>query len=77
MPTVKAKAYEPFDSLYNRFKAVVENSGVLQEYRNRQHYLKPSAKKKLTKIAQRKANYLKIKAHEEELAEAKKRTKYR
>jgi small subunit ribosomal protein S21 len=44
-----------------RFKKKVNNDGILQEYRERQHYVPPSEKRRLAKKAGRK-RWLKKKA---------------
>jgi small subunit ribosomal protein S21 len=38
---------EPIERALKRFKRKVEQAGILKEVRKREHYLKPSVKKKL------------------------------
>jgi small subunit ribosomal protein S21 len=40
---------ESFDSLFRRFKKNVEKKDTINEVRRREHYIKPSTKKKLAK----------------------------
>lgn len=42
------------DKAMRKFKRMVKNSGILQEYRDNQQYVKPSEKKRLAKSAGRK-----------------------
>jgi small subunit ribosomal protein S21 len=44
---VSVRDGEPIERALKRFKRKVEQSGVLKEVRKREHYLKPSIKKKL------------------------------
>ena len=41
-----------FDKTFKRFKKMVDNSGVLQEVKDRRYYIKPSVVKRL-KLKQR------------------------
>jgi small subunit ribosomal protein S21 len=43
---VVVKEGEPFEKALKRFKKKVEAAGILKELRKREHYLKPSVKKK-------------------------------
>ena len=45
---------EPFDNALKRFKKMVEKAGVLSEIRKREHYEKPSVKKKKKALAAKK-----------------------
>jgi small subunit ribosomal protein S21 len=54
MPGVKVKENEPFEFAMKRFKKACEKAGILSEIRKRQHYEKPSVKKKRKAIAARK-----------------------
>jgi small subunit ribosomal protein S21 len=54
MPGVKIKDNEPFEYALKRFKKACEKAGILSEIRKRQHYEKPSVKKKRKAIAARK-----------------------
>ena len=40
---------ESFESLFKRFKKNVEKKDTINEVRRREHYIKPSAKKKLAR----------------------------
>lgn len=46
MTKVFVKEGEPFEKAVKRFKKKVEAAGLLKELRKREHYLKPSIKKK-------------------------------
>jgi small subunit ribosomal protein S21 len=46
MTKVVVKEGEPFDKALKRFKKKVEAAGILKEVRRREHYLKPSIRKK-------------------------------
>jgi small subunit ribosomal protein S21 len=54
MPGIKVKESEPFDIALKRFKKQCEKAGILSEIRRREHYEKPSVKKKRKAIAARK-----------------------
>ena len=45
---------EPFEAVIKRFKKTVEKDGVLGEIRKREHYEKPSVKRKKKSIAAKK-----------------------
>ncbi|MBL4819262.1 MAG: 30S ribosomal protein S21 [Deltaproteobacteria bacterium] len=47
MTKVAVRDGEPIERAMKRFKRKVEQSGVLKEVRKREHYVKPSIKKKL------------------------------
>ena len=51
MPGVKVKENEPFEYAMKRFKKACEKAGILSEIRKRQHYEKPSVKRKRKAIA--------------------------
>jgi small subunit ribosomal protein S21 len=46
MVDVKVGKDENLDTALRRFKRMCQRSGVMQEMRKREHYLKPSIKKK-------------------------------
>jgi small subunit ribosomal protein S21 len=46
MPGVRVKDGEPFENAMKRFKKMVEKAGILSEIRKREHYEKPSVKRK-------------------------------
>lgn len=54
MPTVRIKEGESFENALKRFKKQCEKAGILSEIRKREHYDKPSVKKKKKAIAARK-----------------------
>jgi len=54
LPVVRIKEDEPFESALRRFKKQCEKSGVLTEFRRREHYEKPSARRKRKALAARK-----------------------
>ncbi|MBI3753606.1 MAG: 30S ribosomal protein S21 [Deltaproteobacteria bacterium] len=54
MPGVRIKEGESFESALKRFKKQCEKAGILSEVRKREHYDKPSVKKKKKAIAARK-----------------------
>jgi len=54
MSSVTVKENEPFESALRRFKKVCEKAGVLSELRKREHYEKPSVRRKKKKLAARK-----------------------
>lgn len=54
MPEIKVRDGESFESAVRRFKKQCEKAGVLSEVRKREHYEKPSVKKKRKSIAARK-----------------------
>ncbi|MBI5788767.1 MAG: 30S ribosomal protein S21 [Candidatus Schekmanbacteria bacterium] len=54
MPIVKVKEDESFESALKRFKKQCEKSGVLTELKRREHYEKPSVKRKRKALAARK-----------------------
>lgn len=55
MAQIKAKENESIESILRRFKKLVENEGILKEYKERRYFQKPSLKKRLKmKDAERK-----------------------
>ena len=54
MPGVKIKENESFENDLRRFKKQVEKTGILSEIRKREHYEKPSIKKKKKALAAKK-----------------------
>lgn len=54
MPTVVVKEGESVEGAIRRFKRKCEKAGVLSELKKRQHYEKPSVKKKKKALAARK-----------------------
>jgi len=54
MPGVKIKENESFENVLRRFKKQVEKTGILSEVRKREHYEKPSIKRKKKALAAKK-----------------------
>ncbi|MFQ5840193.1 MAG: 30S ribosomal protein S21 [Candidatus Methylomirabilales bacterium] len=54
MTTVIVREDESFESALRRFKKQVEKAGVLTEMRKREHYEKPSVRRKKKALAARK-----------------------
>ena len=54
MTVVIVEADESFESALKRFKKQCEKSGLMSELRKRQHYEKPSVKRKRKALAARK-----------------------
>ena len=54
MPSVTVKEDESIESALRRFKKQCEKAGVLSELRRREHYEKPSVRRKKKAIAARK-----------------------
>lgn len=54
MPVVTVRDDESFESALRRFKRKVEKAGVLTELRKRQHFEKPSVKRKRKAVQARK-----------------------
>jgi small subunit ribosomal protein S21 len=54
MVGVKIRENESFESALRRFKKQCEKAGILSEIKKREHYEKPSVKKKRKTIAARK-----------------------
>ena len=54
MPLVSVREDESFESALRRFKRKCEKSGVLTELKKRQHYEKPSVRRKRKAVQARK-----------------------
>ncbi|OGP55198.1 MAG: 30S ribosomal protein S21 [Deltaproteobacteria bacterium RBG_13_52_11b] len=54
MPGVKIKENESFENALKRFKKQCEKTGILSEIRKREHFEKPSLKKKRKALAAKK-----------------------
>ncbi len=54
MPAVRVRDNESFESAIKRFKKQCEKAGILSEVRKREHFEKPSVRKKKKAIAARK-----------------------
>ena len=57
MAEIRVKENETLDSALRRFKRQCAKSGVLTELRKREHYEKPSVKRKKKSEAARKRKY--------------------
>ena len=57
MSEIRVKDNESLDNALRRFKRQCAKSGVLQEVRKREHYEKPSVKRKKKSEAARKRKY--------------------
>ena len=57
MSTVIVKENESLDSALRRFKRSCQKAGIQQEIRKREHYEKPSVKRKKKSEAARKRKY--------------------
>ncbi len=54
MPLIKVRDDESLENALRRFKRKCEKSGILTEIKKRQHYEKPSVRKKRKALAARK-----------------------
>lgn len=54
MPLIKVREDETLENALKRFKRKCEKSGVLTEIKKRQHYEKPSVRRKRKALAARK-----------------------
>ncbi len=54
MPGVRVRDGESFESALKRFKKQCEKAGILSEIRKREHYEKPSVRKKKKALAAKK-----------------------
>lgn len=62
LPGVKLKENESFESALKRFKKQCEKAGLMYELRKREHYEKPSVRRKKKALAARKRALKKLKA---------------
>ncbi len=58
MSEIRVKENESLDSALRRFKRSCAKAGVLSEVRKREHYEKPSVKRKKKSEAARKRKYM-------------------
>jgi small subunit ribosomal protein S21 len=65
LTTVLVREDESFESALRRFKKQVEKAGVLSEMRKRQHYEKPSVRRKKKALAARKKMLKKMRMMQE------------
>ena len=54
MVGIRVRENESFESALRRFKKICEKSGVLSEIRRREHYEKPSVRRKKALAARKK-----------------------
>ncbi len=54
MPGIRIKENESFENALRRFKKQVEKTGILSEVRKREHFEKPSIKRKKKALAAQK-----------------------
>lgn len=54
MPEVRVKENEPFENALRRFKKQCEKTGILTEIKKREHYEKPSMRRKRKALAAKK-----------------------
>jgi small subunit ribosomal protein S21 len=54
MPGIKIRENESFENALKRFKKQCEKTGILSEVRKREHYEKPSIKRKKKALAAKK-----------------------
>ena len=57
MPEIKVRENESLEQALSRFKRKCANAGVLAEVRKREHYEKPSVKRKKKSEAARKRKF--------------------
>jgi small subunit ribosomal protein S21 len=55
MAGVRVKDNEPIESAIRRFKKLCEKAGILAELRKREHYEKPSVRRKRKALAAKKS----------------------
>lgn len=60
MPYVRVRESESFENALKKFKKQCEKEGILSEIKKREHYEKPSVKRKKKAIAARKKALRKI-----------------
>ena len=55
MPGIRLRDGEPFEGALRRFKKQCEKGGVMSDVRKREHYEKPSVKRKRKEAKRKKA----------------------
>jgi small subunit ribosomal protein S21 len=60
MPYVRVRESESFENALKKFKKQCEKEGILSEIKKREHYDKPSIKRKKKSLAARKKAFKKI-----------------
>jgi small subunit ribosomal protein S21 len=61
MPQIRVRESDSFENALKRFKKQCEKEGILSEIKKREHYDKPSVKKKKKAIAARKKAVKRVK----------------
>ncbi|HET6514586.1 MAG TPA: 30S ribosomal protein S21 [Thermodesulfovibrionales bacterium] len=60
MPSIRVRENESFENALRKFKKQCEREGILSEVKKREHYEKPSVKKKKKALAARKKALKKV-----------------
>ncbi|NCN41954.1 30S ribosomal protein S21 [bacterium] len=63
MAYIRVRDNEAFEQAFRRFKKACEKSGVLSEVKKREHFEKPSVRKKKKSIAARKRANKKVRKY--------------
>ncbi|MGD0885585.1 MAG: 30S ribosomal protein S21 [Thermodesulfovibrionales bacterium] len=61
MPSIRVRENDSFENALRKFKKQCEREGILSEVKKREHYEKPSVKKKKKALAARKKALKKVK----------------
>lgn len=61
MPSIRVRENDSFENALKKFKKQCEKEGILSEIKKREHYDKPSVKKKKKAIAARKKAMKRVK----------------
>jgi len=60
MPSIRVRENEPFENALKKFKKQCEKEGILSDAKKKEHFEKPSVKKKKKAIAARKKALKKV-----------------
>jgi len=60
MPSIRVRETDTFENALRKFKKQCEREGILSEIKKREHYEKPSVKKKKKALAARKKALKKV-----------------
>lgn len=60
MPSIRVRESDSFENALRKFKKQCEREGILSEVKKREHYEKPSVKKKKKALAARKKALKKV-----------------
>jgi len=60
MPSIRVRESDSFENALRKFKKQCEREGILSEVKKREHYEKPSVKKKKKTLAARKKALKKV-----------------